>query len=49
MHFLKQFVKTRFINSRRYNLRIDAAGLEQAVFQTVKKQLELVLPMDSNS
>lgn len=36
-------------NSRCYNLRIDAAELEQAVFQTVKKQLEVALPMDSNN
>ena len=31
-------------NSRCYSLRIPAADLEQAVFQTLKKQMELVLP-----
>ena len=30
-------------NSRCHNMRVDAAGLEEAVFQTLKKQLEILL------
>ncbi len=35
-------------NSRCHNMRVDAAGLEQAVFQTLKQQLEILLPIHTD-
>lgn len=36
---------TADVNSRCHDVRADAAGLEEAVFLTLKKQLEILLPV----